>query len=157
MMIKGRTADSFLLYLNESEIKDLDFENKAKMKAYIETVFLKLKATNYFKSGGYYQVTIFINKSFGLIMEVIKLKNKMSEVELKIIIETNALFLYEIEDYFLINSIKLETINIFYYKQKYYLLLKEELTSFQYNFLSEHSRLVFGKEALKIRKRAFQL
>lgn len=77
---------------------------------------------------------------------IITLKHYMSmfninnEYEVKIHIHTNSIFLYKTE-YFYINKIKNK--NIYYYKNNYYLELKNEIDKKDYLNLLEASEIIY--------------
>ncbi len=154
MKIKYQDNDNFILYLNKFYINKLDLEDKKSVEEYFKNIFLKLKKRFSFNIYGYYNIKVFANNIYGIIIEVNKINNEYfklygSKTDMKIAIDTNNLFLYEIEDYFLIDYLS-DYINNIYYNDnnhKYYIEINENINKAKYNILIENSNIIYDADA----------
>jgi hypothetical protein len=154
--------NSFILYLNKYYTKDLNFEDEHHIEKYFKQIFIKLKQYYHLDIYGYYNIKVYVNDVYGIIMEATKLNSDYfkiynSKVDMKIVIEINSLVLYEIEDYFLIDLFKEDIKNIFYFNYKYYFTIDKNININKYNLLMEYSRLVYADEVNKILTCAIEL
>ncbi|MGI6329692.1 MAG: hypothetical protein ACOXZR_02385 [Bacilli bacterium] len=150
MKISFFDNEKFVLYLNKYYIKDLKLDDEKEMEIYFKKLFLRLKNNYKLKLGGYYNIKIYSNKRYGLVIEVEKLISEYfkvygNNVEMRIAIILDNLFLYEIEDYFFIKEIKKYLKNVYYKDLKYYLEIDEEIDEKTYSFLLENSKVVYGE------------
>ena len=65
---------------------------------------------------------------------------------MKITIDSHQPFLYEIEDYFIIEKLKDKIKNIYYFYNKYYIELNDIIDDHLYNFLLENSNIIYNSE-----------
>jgi hypothetical protein len=73
-----------------------------------------------------------------------------NKVDMKIMIDNDAVFLYEIDDYFFINKYKKNIKNIYYKDKKYYIELNDDVDKLFYFYLIEHSNIIFDDNAYEI-------
>lgn len=150
MKVEYADEHNFYIYLNKYYLANLELDNKKCVEDYFKKIFLNLKDNHHLDIYGYYNINVYVNKQYGLVIDVFKLSNDYfkipnNKVDMKITIDNDNKFLYEIDDYFFImkylNNIK----NIYYKNGKYYLELKEEVTDSFYLYLMEHSHIIFDE------------
>ncbi len=144
--------NNIVIFLGNFYLKNYDLKDYNN----IEKNLLKLLNKYSVDINGYYNVFIYHDKNYGLIIDMQKedleyLDYFNNQVELNIeIIEDS--FLYEIEDILNINKDIL--INFTIYKKNYhfYLETKEKINPIKLGILLENSKIIYGKKAKKIKK-----
>lgn len=146
---------NFYIYLNKYYLSNLELENKQCVEEYFKKMFINLKNNHHLDIYGYYNIRVYANKQYGLIIDAFKLSNdyfKMpgNKVDMKIMIDSDNKFLYEIDDYFFTLAYKDDIKNIYCKDEKYYLELSDTVDETFYLYLIEHSNIVFNDNAYEI-------
>lgn len=139
-----------IIYLKKQLIDTIDFTKKNELEKYFKELFLKLKEYYNIKINGYYNINVYIDEFYGVVLELQKEELDYYEyfdnqVDMHILTE-EVQFLYLIEDYFIINELNIS--KLYYYKDKYYILPN---INTDYNYLLENSEVVYKntKEIIK--------
>ena len=139
MKVIINNEDSFILFFNKLNNINLDnYEEEFKK------IFLSLKKYYNIKINGFYNIIVYINNYYGIILKVEKdndLDVYYKQVDMHIIIEKDYTFLYKIEDYYFINNLNL--FNIYYYNNEFYLEIKEKIEDKDMYNLIENSEIIF--------------
>jgi hypothetical protein len=162
MKIEYISDCNFYLYLNKYYLFGLELDNKQHVENYFKKIFINLKNNYHLDIYGYYNIRVYANKQYGLIIDVFKLSNdyfKMpgNKVDMKIIIDSDNQFLYEVDDYFFALTYKNDIKTIYYKDKKYYLELKDEVDDAFYLYLIEHSNIIFNDSAYEIMSSSLKL
>jgi hypothetical protein len=155
MKIEYLNDYNFYIYLNKNYISDLEIKNRECVEKYFKKMFLNLKNNHHLDIYGYYNIKVYVNNNYGLIIDVLKLSNdyfKMpsNKVDMKIMIDNDSIFLYELDDYFFIDKYKDNIKNIYYKDEKYYVELNDDVDELFYFNLLEHSNIIFNDNAYEI-------
>ena len=149
-------GDKVILYLNKMYIQSLDFKDKEVAEKYLKVLLNKLSLKYDMNFNGYYLVHIYIDMSYGVIIEAKKEDleyldyfNNQIELNTKII---HGSFLYEISD---LNSDYFNNFYVYKLKDKLYLRTKQEVSDFEMGTIIEKARIIYGKEADKIIRKAY--
>ena len=108
-------------------------------------IILKISKTYNLKN--YIHLDFYLNDNYGSIIKLKDYKSSLiisNDKTVKITIHTETPFLYQI-DYFDINKNKLKNKNIYYYKNKFYLELKEDIDKGEYLKLLELSEVIYDE------------
>lgn len=134
-------------YLNKHNYNDDDLES------YFKELFLTLKNIYEIEISGYYNIDVYIDKKYGVILELEKeeleyLDYYDNQVDMCITIH-NSNFLYCLNDIDFFNQ------SIYVYKNKIYGLLNEEINNYEMGLLMEYSEIEYknGDNILKYGKR----
>ncbi len=125
----------------------------------IENKILKILKNNYnIDLNGYYNVDIYIDKNYGVIIKMKKdeldyLEYFTSALELNIEIKESS-FLYKIDDIFNLEKNLLNKFKIYKLKDNIYLSADQSLSLADEGILLENSKIIFGKEAEKIKNKS---
>ena len=146
MKIKIIDENNFILFIIDSKmIPNVNCEKE--LSEYLKNIFEKIKDRYKFEVCGYYDVIIYINKIYGMI---IKLKKEDSEyldynkqIEMKIVIEDNNVILYKINDFDDLDKNILLNSNIYLYDKELYLELTDSLEFILLGQLLEFADIVF--------------
>ena len=130
------------IYLKKEIIKDIDFKNRDDLENYLKKLFKILKEKYDIEIVGYYDIIVYIDKYYGVILHLEKddldyydyFKN---QVDMKLTI-IDAEFSYKIEDIpaNILNKVKIYTEN-----NNIYLKIKKELSKLEMMKLLENSEI----------------
>lgn len=137
MIIKTINKNTYQIKLPN---KLIDIYNPLELQETIKTIIKKLNKKN--KIYGLIYIEIYQDINYGTIIQIEKEKTKYQnkEVEAKIIIHTETPFLYKL-DYFNIKNNNKE--KIYYYKNNFYLELKNKIKKSKYLQLLEVSEVIY--------------
>lgn len=144
MSIKFITDLIFDIYVKKYLIKDIDFSSKEDLEKYLKKLFKILKNKYNINIEGFYNITVYIDKYYGIILHLEKEEIDYydyykNQVDMRLItIDTD--FMYQVDDipFNILSKLK---INI---KDKnIYLTIKEELTDIEMMNLIENSKIIY--------------
>ena len=146
------TNSTYILYLLNSYIKDVDFNNKDEIEKYLKEIFTIIGDRYNTLITGFFEINIYLNDSFGVIIEIEKdnldyydlFTNK---IEMQVSIIENANLFLEIDD-ILNNDIYLKY-HLYKDNGKYYINVDHinEISIY------EEGKLIYGNIADKIAKK----
>ncbi len=139
MIIELLENNNYLIKMPSINIDVYDREELAKITEKIYKKIIKKKKLN-----NLIILDFYINKNYGTIIilkNYAKFLNISDEIEVKITIHTDTPFLYKM-DYFDIKNNNLEKENIYYYKNNFYLEIKDNISQDKYLNILELSDLV---------------
>ena len=129
--------DNIIVFLNKYVIKNVDYNDSKVLEVELKNIFDKLNLYHGIKIKGYYDVHIYIDNNYGIIIELIKddidYVDYDEVIDMKISIN-NIEFLYKIEDIFKFNKLG----KIYLYKNELYLDPSNMDIS-----LFEHSEIIY--------------
>ena len=134
------------IYIKRELIEDIDFNNKDDLENYLKKLFKTLKNKYNIIIEGFYDITVYIDKYYGVIFHLEKedidyYDYFKSQVDMRII-TINTEFMYIIDD---IPFSLLNKVDIFVKDNEIYLKIKEELTKMEMMELLENSSVVYEK------------
>ncbi len=147
--------DMIILYLNRLYIESLDFTDKISVEKYLKQLLNKLKNKYDLEFDGYYDMTLYVDINYGVIIEVKKeeleyLDYFSNQIELNTKVVEGS-FLYEVS---LINDYLLKKVIVYKLDDKIYLRVKKDLSNIEMALLLETAQIVYGKQAEKIIRNA---
>ena len=134
------------IYIKKELIDNIDFNSKDDLEKYLKKLFKNLKNKYGIIVEGFYDITVYIDKYYGVIFHLEKedidyYDYFKSQVDMRII-TINTEFMYIIDD---IPFNILNKVNIFVKDNEIYLKIKEELTKMEMMELLENSSVVYEK------------
>ena len=112
----SKFGNDYLIKIYKEEIKDIDIYDINDIYTLIKLIIKKIIKNN--NISGNYQINIYTNDIYGMIIEFNKIKEN-SYIDLKINITIDSIFLYKTNNNYLNNNN-----TIYYYKNNYYILPK---------------------------------
>lgn len=112
----SKFGNDYLIKLYKEEIKNIDIYDIDDIYTLIKLIIKKIIKNN--NISGNYQINIYTNDIYGMIIEFNKIKEN-SYIDLKINITIDSIFLYKTNNNYLDNNN-----TIYYYKNNYYILPK---------------------------------
>lgn len=145
------------IFLNHFYNKDVDMKDKDSLENYFKTIFEILHKDYHMDIHGYYDIHVYHDTYYGMVLEMEKedidyYEFSMNEVDMRIQIEKESEFLYQVEDIFVLPKEILEKSNIYSYKDSYFLLLKKELDAYEFAYLLENSELYYQNTNVILKK-----
>jgi len=144
MSIKYTSDLIFDIYIKKYLIKDIDFSNKTDIEKYLKKLFKILSKKYNLIIEGFYNITIYIDKFYGIVLHLEKemldyYEYYKNQVDMRLLtIDTN--FMYEVDD---IPYYNLDKVKIKIKENNIYLIIKESLTDLEMMKLLENSKLVY--------------
>lgn len=135
-----RDDNDLVVYLNKYYIKDIDLIDFDKLEEYLKNLFEIFKEKYGIIINGFYDIDIYVDKSYGAVIELVKelidFDYYDNQIDMKISIHENN-FLYEVSDlYDFINN------DIYLYKKHYYLEEKN------INNIIEFAQIIYKTEEI---------
>lgn len=144
MSIKFISNLIFDIYVKKYLVKNIDFSSKEDLEKYLKKIFKTLKNKYNLIIEGFYNITVYIDKYYGIILHLEKeeldyYEYYKNQVDMRLItIDTD--FMYRVDDipYNLLSKVKININN-----NNMYLIIKEELTDLEMMNLMENSVIVY--------------
>ena len=131
-------GDNFKIYLISKKNEELD------LKRYVKKIIIKLKNKMNKYIEGYYNVNVYVNEIYGIVIELEKTGDFdffKDFLELNIKIYENSKMYYKFSDYFtLINKN-----NIYYFDNNYYIDI-ENLNKKELLYITDFGEITYGKK-----------
>jgi hypothetical protein len=149
--------DKTIIFITKEYTKGLNLYEKEKLELYFKDLFVKLKDIFEIDIFGYYDITVYRDIHYGGIIILEKENNEYfsyygKQIDMCIKIDPNDLFLYQIDDLFIINKLIMEKVKIYKYKNKLYLRIMDNLNTYQMGILMEQSSIIYGNKVKDIIK-----
>lgn len=113
----SKSGNDYLIKIYKEEIRDINIYNIDDIYALVKKIIKKIVKNN--NISGNYQINIYANDIYGMIIKFNKIKEN-NYIDLKINITIDSIFLYKTNDNYL-NANN----TIYYYKNNYYILPKD--------------------------------
>lgn len=139
------------LYLNNSYLEEIDFSDKEVIESYLKNIFLILKKRLNKDFHGFYNIDIYVDIEYGIVIEIMKEKIDYydyitNQIEMQVNIEMDSEFLFEVEDIF-DYDLYLKA-PIYLYNEKYYIDISKNN-----NFsILEYVKIVYGNDVTMIKR-----
>ena len=151
MKIEMINNNFFIIYLNKIIINSIDFNRREELEDYFKNLFVKLKRIYNVDIKGYYNIKVFIDKYYGVVLEI-----KKEDVEYYSYFDNsvdmrinciNEPFYYELSDLYGIEKI-LNKLNIYKSDNRLLVSIKEILDDSEMSLLSEFSTLIYDNNTI---------
>lgn len=137
-----------ILFLNNYYSASLDIESKENLESYFKELFLRIHKIYKIALYGYYNINLYYDKYYGVILKIQKEDLDYydyfdKEIDMRIIVEKNSVFLYQIDDFFELDDEILSKGILYRYQNKIYFKLNENLSWNEMGKLLEFSDIVY--------------
>lgn len=148
--------NNIIVFLNKFNIKNIDFSNRENIEKNFRNIFLKLKHIYKLDIKGYYDIKIYTDKYYGAVLEIehedIEYIDYFdSQIDMRVNVIKDNEFLYKIDDIFLNDRI-INKIDIYNFKEEYYIKIKKELNNYDMAYILENSNLIYDNITFDILK-----
>ena len=111
-MIIRKEDNLFVIKIFKNYLNGVDIFDKESIISLFKDILTKLNKK--YDLCGFFDISVYINDNYGMIMEIYNVRKYEGEIDVKINFNIDCIFLYEIND--IIDS----TGSIYYYNDKYY-------------------------------------
>lgn len=147
--------DMLILFLNRVYIQSLDFSDKESVQKYMKQLLSKLRNKYDLEFDGYYEMTLYLDMNYGVIIEVKKEEleyldyfSNQIEMNTKVI---EGSFLYEVSNF---DENFMEKFWVYKLKDKIYLRAKDNISNIEMGIILESAKIIYGDLADKIIRKA---
>lgn len=112
-MIITKENEFFLVKIYQENLSDFDIFDKDSISELFQSILVKLKKKYDIK--GLMEVEVFVNPNYGMIIEIHPIYSYFDEVDMRIQVHLNSIFMCEIDSNDLLNFY-----DVYYYKDKFY-------------------------------------
>lgn len=144
MKIEVSGKDDYVIFLNRSYLRNVNFSEKDDVIIFIKDFLLKLKS--YLCLRGFYKVKVFPQDKIGMFLELLKLDDMdlSNNLDLRIIVMQEEKFFFETDDYDLIKNCN----NKRYYEGHFYCVVDDYFDELLEKV--EFGRFIYGKEVINL-------
>lgn len=150
--------ENIVFFLNKIYLDNMDLKDENPIEKKLIKLINKIQKQYNIDLSGYYNVYIYKDKNYGLIIEMEKEKldyldyfNNQIELNIEIIEDT---FLYKIDNIFTIDKTLLEKLVIYINKDEIYIKIKENINDIELGKIIENSQIIYGNKAKLIKKQS---
>ena len=149
MKINVEDENNLIVFLNKSVSENYDLINKKNLEDSFRNIFNIIKDRYSLEISGYYDVMMYKDDIYGIILEVqkepLEYFDYFNQIEMRITISNNDIFLYKIVDNNL--NFDINNINLYIYKGCIYAKALENITSVELGKLLEYSNIIYGEKS----------
>lgn len=150
--------ENIVFFLNKIYLDNVNIKDESLIEKKLIKLINKIQKQYNIDLNGYYNVYIYKDKNYGLIIEMEKEKldyldyfNNQIELNIEIIEDT---FLYKTDNIFTIDKTLLEKLIIYINKDEIYLKIKENINDIELGQIIENSQIIYGNKAKSIKKQS---
>ncbi len=155
MKLEILNLNNLVFYLNKDYLDKINFNINENVEQEFKNLFIKLKNIYNLELNGYYEVTVYVNDVYGIIIEMEKDDDEYIKIfgdtlDMKITFKFDCEIFYKIEN---IDFIKFNNYNLYYCNNELFLSLKNnlKLSYKDYLYLLENSSIVYGNQLKKLK------
>lgn len=148
MKIHFFNEQDIAIYLNSFFADQIDLEDSSNLESYFKDLFLRLHQYYHIELSGYYNIIIYHDKFYGLIIKLHKEDLDYyhycdTEIDMRILIDRNHPFLYEVKDIFNLDKHILKLGNLYRYQNHFYFHLTKKPLFIELGKLLEKTDIVY--------------
>ena len=150
--------ENIVIFLDKIYLQNLNLNDKNIIEKKLIKLINKIQNKCTIDLNGYYNVSIYKDESYGIIIDMQKeeleyLDYFNNQIELNIeVIEDS--FLYKIEDIFNLNKTLLKKFTIYKNGETIYLKANENINNIELGIILENGEIIYGKTANSIKKKS---
>lgn len=157
MKLKVVVDNNIIVFLTKSYIENIDLTSKRVLESYLNKLINKIKNKYDLDITGFYNVKIYIDENYGIIIDIIKetldYPEYFTDLDMNIeVIEDD--FIYMFDDIPILNENILMKFDKYKYKDKIYLIQIQNTNEIELGIVVENAKIIYGKKAKKIIKKA---
>lgn len=147
--------DKIIIFLKKNPLNLFDLKAEEKLEQDFKDLFLCLKKRYDFEMNGYYNIDVYSDQYYGMILEIENLDvdyyRYFSGIDMKINVLKDSSFLYEI-DYECLDKIDMSHLICYQSKNKIYLQIVSKIDDITLGTILEYATIIYGDEAQNILK-----
>lgn len=142
--------NSFIVFLNN---KNFDIQDKEELEEQFRIIFNQLKLRYKLDIGGYYNIIVYKDEIYGMILSIEKEDIEYfdyfdNQIEMRIAISPYNNFIYKLDN----NDLNMPTddCEVYIYLGNIYVKPKKEINKIKFATILEYTTIIYGEEADKI-------
>ena len=153
MKLELLNLDNITIYLNKDYLKKIKFNLEENVEKEFKKLFLKIKNIYNINMCGYYEVVVYENALYGIIIELEKDDDEYVKIfgdtlDMKIVFKFDSDIYYELEEF---DKYDFNKYHLYYYNDKFYIELKDKNINYrEYLRLLENSTIIYGNNLKEI-------
>ena len=159
MKIEKLDDDNLIVFLNNLYLKKNSFTLKNNLEKYFKSLFIKLNEFYDIEIKGFYNINIYQDKLFGIILEIKKEDLDFysyydDHIDMKIRIMKKEKFVFVLDKFSMLNKNILDYCKIYKYNNSFYVIPKKTISDVNICIILENSKILYGEDAYKIINKA---
>lgn len=159
MKIEKLDDDNLIVFLNNLYLKKNSFTLKNNLEKYFKSLFIKLNEFYDIEIKGFYNINIYQDKLFGIILEIKKEDLDFysyydDHIDMKIRIMKKEKFVFVLDKFSMLNKNILDYCKIYKYNNSFYVIPKKTISDVNIGIILENSKILYGEDAYKIINKA---
>ncbi len=142
-------GNNLIVFLNKSNVSDIDFFNRSELEDYFRKLFLKFNNDYDINMNGSYNIDVYIDDSYGIVLEIVKEDVEYFDycdvVDMKITVSKYKNFLYKLNGY--LNNF--DNCDLYLYDGFFY-ISPHNIDFYSLGILIENSEIIYGKKCFDI-------
>lgn len=139
---------NIVIFINKKDLSNVNFENNKDLESFFKKMFNKLQKIYKIQLTDFYEVLIKIDNFYGYII-IIKTDDIFGDffinrIDMQILVERKARFIYLIEDIFMLNEYIKSKCQLYKYKNQVYLEIKKPISDIEMARLLENSVIIYN-------------
>lgn len=155
MKLEVFNLNNIVFYLSKEYLNKIHFKIDVDVEKEFKKLFIRLKNIYNLNLNGYYEVIVYINDLYGIIIEMEKDDDEYIKIfgdtlDMKITFKFDCEILYKIEN---IDFIDFSKYNLYYKNNNLYISIKNKYLPEKNEYLNllENSKLVYGSDLKKLK------
>ena len=159
MKVEKLDDGKLIVFLNNLYLKKNSFSLKNNLEKYFKNLFIKLNEFYDIEIKGFYDINIYQDNLFGIVLELEKEDLDFygfydDHIDMKIRIMKKEKFIFQLDQFSMLNKTILDYCKIYKYKNKFYVVPKRTTDDINIGFILENSKIIYGEEAYRIINKA---
>lgn len=159
MKVEKLDDGKLIVFLNNLYLKKNSFSLKNNLEKYFKNLFIKLNEFYDIEIKGFYNINIYQDNLFGIILEMDKEDLDFygfydDHIDMKIKIMKKEKFLFALDKFSMLNKDILDYCKIYKYNSNFYVIPKRTVSDINIGFILENSKIIYGEDAYKIINKA---
>lgn len=155
MKIEKLNDDKLIVFLNNYYLKKNNISLKNNLEKHFKNLFMILNDCYDIEIKGFYNITIYQDYLFGIVLEMEKEELDFysfydDHIDMKIKIMKKEKFVFCVDKFALLDNKLLKECKLGVYKNKFYIIPKRTITEINKGFILENTQMIYGDLAYKI-------
>lgn len=140
-----------VIYINKGYSDNIDFSNELDVETYFKKIFNKLKAFYNISIKGFYNIDVYLDNYYGIVMDLEKENIEYydcfdNHIDMQFRIKEYNSFLYKINDLSDLNDNIKDKIELYLYRNQIYVKIIKKIDYINLGRLIENSQLIYDEK-----------
>lgn len=155
MKVEKLDDDKLIVFLNNYYLKKNNFSLKNNLEMYFKNLFLKLSEFYDITIKGFYDITIYQDNLFGVILDIKKEDIDFysyydDHIDMKIKIMKKEKFIFKLDKFSILDNKVLQYCKLYILKNDLYIIPKKTINDIILGMLLESSTILYGEDSYKV-------